>query len=481
VKLLLVESLLNPLAAQTGIISVLLLLSFSLICKRLVEGTSCLVAKPRGHQLPRLLVVLPLLLATPLFAADRIDGEEFCTGPVADVEFSGNDTTRNRVLLEQLRFAPGDECSLDALIDGIQSIMDLGLFRRVLVSIPSGQPKLVVSYQVVEKYYFFPLPRFSRTSDGELRLGGQLRWDNFRGLNHQIKLTSERREEDDGRGPGGQHHELEYRIPRFLGSDFGLSTEIEHRRQRKELVQDGVDYGFANGVDNTFKLQLSRWFNQGGVTRGTRFRFGIRLQRRSLDMIDGELGPFKDGFDAVFNVGLESRDVHDDLFRLRGRVAGINVQLAFDELGSDFDYNRIDVYYRRYKPLSGLNLRNLNYQLRIGISNEGPFGERHFSLGGGEKMRGMQTGYRTGDLMMLANIEYLAALPSNQALRGVLFADIGNVYRHNDFNPFKHRLGLGAGIRWKLLRFSNTDLRFDAAWDNRERKLRYYFSTDLTF
>ncbi len=425
--------------------------------------------------------MLPAAGYSPVQAADPIEGEDYCQGVISAIEFSGNTKTRDRVLLEQLQLAAGDECQLDPIIDGVQSIMDLGLFRRVIASLALDETLLVLRYDVVEKIFFFPIPRFSRTSDGELRLGGQLRWDNFRGLNHQLKMTVERREEDDGRGNAGQHYELEYLIPRFLGSDFGFATELRFRRQRQDLSQDRRQFGDADVSDSIAKLQLSKWVNQGGVTRGFRYRMGVRLQQRSLRLAEGEYGPFRDGLDVAVNVGFEKRDVHDDLFRLRGRTFGLNLQLSSTEFGSDFSYNRTDIYYRRYKALSGMNLRNLNYQIRLGISNAGPFGERHFELGGGERLRGMRPDFKTGDVLMLANVEYLAALPRYQALRGVLFADIGNVYEHNDVNPLRQELGAGVGLRWKLLSFSNTDIRLDAAWDKRESEFRYYFSTSLTF
>lgn len=426
-------------------------------------------------------VILCGLGYSAAYAADPIEGEEYCQGAISVIEFSGNRKTRDRVMLEQLQLSVGDPCVLDPIIDGVQSIMDLGLFRRVIASLHQVDSQLVLRYSLAEKIFFFPIPRFSRTSDGELRLGAQLRWDNFRGLNHQLKMTVERREEDDGRGNVGQHYEIEYRIPRFLGSDFGFAGELRHRRQQRDLMQDRNDFGHAYATDNTAKLQVSKWVNQGGVTRGFRYRAGVRVQHRSLRLAEGEYGPFSEGLDVAFNAGFEKRDVHDDLFRLRGSVFGVNLQLSSSEFGSDFSYNRTDIYYRRYKALPGMSLKNLNYQIRLGISNAGPFGERHYELGGGERLRGMQPDFKTGDVLLLANVEYLAALPGYQAVRGVLFADVGNVYEHNDVNLLKQKLGAGAGLRWKLLKFSNTDIRLDAAWDNRERELRYYFSTSLTF
>ncbi len=427
--------------------------------------------------------VLILLATMPgtLRAADAVPGEEFCDAFIDRITFSGNKKTRDIVLLEQLDFSAGDRCSLDPVVDGIQSIMDLRLFRSVAASFTRQAGVTTLDYQVVEKIYFLPIPRFSRTSDGELRYGGQLRWDNFRGRNHRLKLTAERREEDDGSGPGGDHYEIEYDILRFFGSDTGVSADFVYQRKLRQLELDGVEYGTADSNDSRVRLLLSRWVNQGGVTQGLRYTFGLRIQRRDQQLLSGTMGPFVDGLDVGLGIGVIKRDVRDELFRLNGYEWGARFELSSNVFGSGFDYNRTDVFFRRYMPLRGLSLRNLNYQLRLGFSNDGPFGTRLYSLGGGENHRSREKRSKTGDVLVLANIEYLAGWPGNQALRWVLFSDIGNVYRHNAINLLNQKFGVGAGIRWKLLSFSNTDLRLDAAWDHRERSFRYFFSTNLTF
>jgi len=429
-------------------------------------------------------LLIPLAF-TSLFrvahAADAVPGENYCEGPVDRIEFAGNKKTRDVVLLGQLVFRAGAECSLDDVVDGIQSIMDLGLFRSVAAAFDQKDGATVLTYSVQEKIYFLPIPRLSRTSDGELRYGAQLRWDNFSGLNHQLKLTAEKRDEDDGAGPGGEHFELEYGIPRFFASDIGFSTEIVYQRKVREFEQDGIEFGLAQSNESSVKVQLTRWLNRAGVTEGLRFRMGLRFSRRDQTLIEGEAGPFVDGTDVAFNVGFDKRDVRDELFRLSGWAYGANVQLSSGFFGSSFDYVRGDIYYRRYKPLRGLKLRNLNYQLRVGVSDSGSFGERHFSLGGGENHRSRQKRSKTGDILLLANIEYLVAWPGKQALRGVVFGDIGNVYRREDFNPLHQKFGGGLGVRYKFLSFSNTDLRLDAAWDASRQSFRYIFSTSLTF
>ena len=414
-------------------------------------------------------------------AADAVPGEEYCDGSIDQITFTGNKKTRDIVLLEQLDFSAGDACSLDHVVDGIQSIMDLRLFRSVAASFSHDSGVTTLDYQVVEKIYFLPIPRLSRTSDGELRYGAQLRWDNFRGRNHRLKLTAERREEDDGSGPGGDHYEIEYDIPRFFGSDVGVSTELVYQRKLRQLEQDGIEFGTVDSNDSSVRLLLSRWVNQGGVTQGLRYTLGFRIQQRDQQLLSGVKGPFVEGTDVAIGIGFIKRDVRDELFRLNGFEWGARFELSSSAFGSSFDYNRTDIFYRRYRPLGGLSLRNLNYQLRVGFSNDGPFGTRLYSLGGGESHRSREKRSKTGDVLVLANIEYLVGWPGNQALRWVLFSDIGNVYRHNDIDLLNQEFGFGAGIRWKVLKFSNTDLRLDAAWDQRERSLRYIFSTSLTF
>lgn len=154
------------------------------------------VFRRRLNPAQALCLLIPLAFAS-LFrvaqAADAVPGENYCEGPVDRIEFAGNKKTRDVVLLGQLVFRAGAECSLDDVVDGIQSIMDLGLFRSVAAAFDQTDGATVLTYSVQEKIYFLPIPRLSRTSDGELRYGAQLRWDNFSGLNHQLKLTAEKR------------------------------------------------------------------------------------------------------------------------------------------------------------------------------------------------------------------------------------------------------------------------------------------------
>ena len=75
----------------------------------------------------------------------------------------------------------------------------------------------------------------------------------------------------------------------------------------------------------------------------------------------------------------------------------------------------------------------------------------------------------------------LTAFTNHPTLRWMLFTDIGNVFRKDAINLSHQKFRGGVGLRWKLLKFSNTDLRMDAAWDSQASRPRFYISTSLTF
>jgi hemolysin activation/secretion protein len=110
-----------------------------------------------------------------------------------------------------------------------------------------------------------------------------------------------------------------------------------------------------------------------------------------------------------------------------------------------------------------------------------PFGGRGYAIGGGEVIRGMRTGDATGDILTLANVEYLSGFFSYPALRWIAFSDIGNVFLKDDVKLHRQILRGGLGLRWKLEALTNTDLRFDVAWDPKRSKLTPYLSSSLTF
>lgn len=418
--------------------------------------------------------------AGALMSADAIPGEEFCNRPIDSLVFAGNKVTKPQVLLRELDQQIDQACSIDLIVDSTQNIMDLGLFSSVLADLSIVDEQLQLQFTVTERFYFLAIPRFSRTSDAELRAGVQLRFDNFLGRLHQMRITSESRKEDDGDGPGGFVHSLDYNIPRFFGSDYGLSLELASDRREVNLDLDGTQFGTGQSETQTLALVANRWMNKSRGVQGLRYFFGFRYRQRALDVVAGTAGPYRGGTDLTAIIGAEKKQLHQDQYRRRGTVIGGSLSFANDNTGSDFNYTRADLYAAAYLPLNN-GIRNINVRGRLGISDGTAFGESSYSIGGGELLRGMQAGQHSGDMLAAVNVEYLQAWFNYPQWRWVLFGDIGNVYKRDNINLLKLRARGGVGLRWKLLSLSNTDLRIDLAWDANRERVQPYVSSNLTF
>lgn len=415
-----------------------------------------------------------------LSAADEIPGSEFCRSVIENIRFVGNDVTRDAVLLRELPMRAGDACDLDDIIDGIQSLFDLELFTRVRTEIRPGLKGAIVRYIVEEKFFFLALPRLSRTSDGELRGGLQLRWDNFNGRLHEFRITAEQRRENDGNGHEGFVYSMDYRIPRFLDSGQGLSISVEDRRKQVSFERDGVDFGVGERDSERLDLVWLHWPGSSRGVLGLSLYGGIRFDNRRLSIVEGDTGPYRGGNDVTLVVGFENRQVHSDRFRRTGRSYGAQFQFANSVTGSDFRYHRLDLFGRWYLPLPG-GVRNVNLQARLGLSDGAPFGERAYAIGGGELLRGMESDQASGDFLALLNVEYLQAWFTHPSLRWVLFSDVGNVYTRERSRLSRLYVRGGLGLRWKLLKITNTDIRLDLAWDPDAGRARTYVSTNLTY
>lgn len=433
----------------------------------------------RSGLMPVVLVVCAVVSGR-VSGADEIPGSEFCRGVIETVQFVGNEVTRDGVLLRELPLRAGDTCELDPIIDGIQALFDLALFTRVRVEIRPGLKGAVVRYIVAEKFFFLALPRFSRTSDAELRGGLQLRWDNFSGRLHEFRITAEHRREKDGSGHRGFVYRMDYRIPRFLDSDQGLAMSVEDLRKQVSFSRDGIDYGEGERDSELLDLVWLHWPGGSRGVQGLSVFGGIRFDNRRLSVTEGGTGPYRGGNDVNLVIGFENRQVHSDRFRRSGHAFGAQLRFANAVTGSDFRYHRLDLFGRWYLPLPG-GIRNVNVQARLGLSDGAPFGERTYEIGGGELLRGMVSSRASGDFLALLNIEYLQSWFAHPSVRWVLFSDVGNVYAREHSRLSRLYVRGGLGLRWKLLRITNTDVRLDLAWDPDASRVRTYVSTNLTF
>jgi outer membrane protein assembly factor BamA len=418
----------------------------------------------------RILLVAILSIGMPPPAARAGEAEAPAPPAVAsadvirEIRFVGNNTTRPQIFLQEMKIQVGDPVDRDRIELSRQAIMDLGLYKSVEARIIPGDDGSVLEIIVKEKYYILPIPKADYNEDTHrVAFGAQLRLDNLRGLNQQLKVTYEPDSADDP-NLKTTTSSLQYVYPRVLGSHTDLDMNMSRTyTPAEETVNGNVSvYEIQGSYAN---LNVSRWIVRDSPTVGWRAGTGLVWNKRVVDVYQGERPELREGTGVGVVLSVTRTEVRDLLFSRSGREYGYAGEYGAPFLGSDSDYVRHLVFFRSYTPVLNRPHRNLNVQLQLGMATEPVFGSPAFTLGGSRSLRGYPRASVAGNAFVLANVEYLTPLFDRNELRGVLFADVGNAYPSNselDFSGLK--TSLGVGMRWKLKSFVNIDMRIDCAY-----------------
>jgi outer membrane protein assembly factor BamA len=366
-----------------------------------------------------------------------------------------------------------------------QAIMDLGLFISVRAAVESQADGNVLHIYVKEKYYILPVPKLNRNEDNNFSLGAEISLDNIAGLNQQLKIKYET---DEATGlSGGQINtqSLSYHYPRVLGSAYLFRTDVSQQRSPAEVVTDNVLTSLYETESWMASLQVSRWLNYIGPSRGWQVGAGMVWRRNTYDYMSGTT---TDSFQDAQAVGLTLQgqyiDVRDFLYSREGLEYGYNGEFGAPVLGSDTRYTRHELFYRKYILLDGRPHENIDLQARLALSSGDIFpGDTNaYSVGGSRSLRGYDSGRFPGNALVLFNVQYLRPFFGYYPLRGALFLDVGNAYPSNEeINLGDLKWSVGVGLRLRLKSFVKIDLRVDAACAYDTGECRYFAGTRDVF
>ncbi len=161
-----------------------------------------------------------------------------CDKPYAIIEsinLTGNETTKDHVIIGELTFAVGDTIlthELEALLeDNRKRVNNLRLFHFVNQSYTCINGNVEVNFQVQERFYLYPVPILDfadrnfnawleKKDWGRIDYGISLARRNFRGRNEDVRLRIQQ--------GFNKRLELSYRVPYIirkynLGAEVGLS------------------------------------------------------------------------------------------------------------------------------------------------------------------------------------------------------------------------------------------------------------------
>ena len=398
------------------------------------------------------------------------------------IEFRGNDTTQDSTMLQEISLVVGEMASDESIERSRQSIMDLGLFKRVSADLEArGDEGRVLIITVIEKRYLLVLPRLSRSGDGDLSYGARLQWDNLYGKNRRLQLGYRRKDLKNADIEQEDRLEIEYYLPRLWGSQFNVEYILRSEDIEIDETRDELSGRYEQKLDS-MRIRLSRWLRENGPSQGWLLRSELTYEDYESDFLSGDEGLYFDTTVASLAISVIYQEVHDKLYSREGKSYGLTVSSSESIDGEDVSFSRGEVFYRRYVPITQKPHTNFNYQLRYMTSSGSIFGDPSFGLGGNTTLRGYDRDSLEGESAFIANIEFMTPMFGHNTLRGAVFSDIGGAFAESsDFDASELEFSVGLGIRYKLRAFVRTDLRLDVGYGVESGETKVYGSTNTSF
>ena len=425
-------------------------------------------------------------LSILLLLSSSIMAQEGGGAPVLDeIRFKGNKVTEEEVLLQEMAVEAGSPYTPEQVEASRQAIMNLGLFKSVETELLQEQERNILQVTVEERYYILPLPLLGYRPDfladetvTNYSYGGQIRFDNLFGLNQRLKIDYEEKKYVDDTEPMEKLTELTYSYPRIVGTPYRLDVDLAreekgiYTRDEEETIVASTDF------DRQFaRFFVSRWLNREGASEGWRGGLGMYAERNDYRDLEG-VSEYQDNDEVALlgNIGYIMVDQFP--YHRKGQTFNYSVALADDILGSDPEFFRNTFTYRRYSPLDSVDA-NINTQLKLGVA----FGDGEpYSLGSSTSLRGYPSDTLEGKLLLQGNFEYHHPVSGYRQLRGVLFADAGNVWPAVDeINNSRLYTSFGVGLRWRVQSFVDVTLRLDYAYNTDTGETETYVSTSGSF
>ncbi len=420
-----------------------------------------------------------ILLLGVLFCAAVSAGEY---PPIDVIRFEGNKETDEALLRQELGMQEGDEADPQDIEEARQAVMDTGLFKRVTARLEQTEQGTELVIKVVERYYVLPIPRVDAHDDGSYTYGLDLRFDNLFGTNQRLQLEGERTEATNG-DPPSTEYSFRYSYPRFFASPYTLHFDGRWKGTETDTVLGQVMTEDYSSESKSLGVSVTRWMNNRGRSSGFYLSSGFVWREQSYESLNAIPVVGVEAQTMGATVGYGFRKVHEYPTHRKGSHYGISSEFSIAELGSDYNYERNQLFYRRYWPLGeGERPANINTQWRLGLAGGHPFGSEAYSVGGFHTLRGYEADYAEGNAMFVANLEYLHPVSRFEQLRMVAFVEAGNAWPGmEDMDLGQLHSAAGMGLRWRLEQFVNVTLTADVGYGFDEETTLVYLNTSSSF
>ena len=253
----------------------------------------------------------------------------------------------------------------------------------------------------------------------------------------------------------GYWSEQRYRTTAAIATgDLQYNIELSGAGTEREF---GLSQEFSGAtLQGAVRVGESGWLG-AGYSRGTT---DIRILSPPLSLPDG-LAPTSriDISNVLLNGELDTRD--NDLYARSGHYAQAKGVIASEELGSDDDYQSLELEWNAYRPFGERHVLAWRIAGKI-TDGDPPF----FALawyGSGVDLRGYTPGRYMGESMVAAQAEWRWQATPRWGF--VAFGGTGKVSGAlGDIDTDSWLPAGGAGVRFRLTKALPLNLRADFAW-----------------
>ncbi|MGC8898608.1 MAG: patatin-like phospholipase family protein [Bacteroidota bacterium] len=369
-------------------------------------------------------------------------------GSIQAVEITGNQKTKDYVILREFSLRAGDIFNVHDANHGVQNIMSTGLFSIVSLRInsPRSNPslhKLVIEVQEKSS----ELIRLAFRADNERNLQPyiDIRDENFFGTGSQLGFTF-------FGGARNQLYRLEHKSSRIF------STYLTFNLRAYYNLTDIRTYGDVP-TSSPFAWRLAANGEYRQIVYGGAFTFGgqfgrlgnvtaeLREEHQQVYLLSGNaVGPESYWLGALrFSSVVDSRD------RVPFPNSGIYMTLSYEtaspKIWSDVAYTKIFVSYETYTTYG--HHQTIHPRLVFGFADRTLPLTEQFSLGGFYSFYGLREYAFRGRQLFAVNFEYRTPFPL-RIFFDTYFSiryDLGSVWQYPQDIRFKDlRHGAGAAI-----------------------------------
>ncbi len=411
---------------------------------------------------------------------------------VAEIVLTGNESTKQKVILRELAIHDGDTLDPERIEISRQRLLNMGYFNRVdAYTTDSGDPdRKNVHFDVEERraYDFSIGAEFSDVNS----LAGMISvsnnnfdilnpWNGFVGGGQRIRLAAVA-------GFHGGGADLNFVEPWLF--DLPLRFEL-NGFWNNSMLPDWEEERL--GVSTSLSHKIFDDFTT--VTYGYKFE-SVRVHKMDLWSLRREKGRSQVS-ELSINLNRDTRD--NPMNPTEGYSINLLGAVSPRVLGSSDNFYRLEAsgsYYMSFfdKAIIWSARGKIGVVSNFNRNKDVPLYERYF-LGGGDSVRGFDwrtispmdcTGHNIGgQTMFIASTEI--SHPIWRFIRGAAFVDVGNSYaKAYNFRPGGVNVGVGYGLRI-LIPQIDLPLRLDLAYPvlsrqcSKSRKLRFHFNIGYSY